>query len=135
MFLPAATIIVKKSNQVINTKPPFAAAVKKSLGSKLLVGSVGGLHGGISAQDVLEMDRADVVSVGRQFQKNPGQVRARAEELGVEIHVAHQMEWSFKGRGRKALGVTSTLNFRSKSHGLCINTKNRNSHVLILGRV
>ena len=81
---------------------PFAAAVKKSLGSKLLVSAVGALHSGISAQDVLETDRADVVLVGRQFQKNPGQVWAMAEELGVEIHAAHQIEWAFKGRRRPA---------------------------------
>ena len=80
---------------------PFSAAVKKSVGSELLVGAVGGLHSGISAQDVLETDRADVIFVGRQFQKNPGQVWAMAEELGVEIHVAHQIEWAFRGRGRK----------------------------------
>ncbi|KAF8814992.1 FMN-linked oxidoreductase [Phlegmacium glaucopus] len=83
---------------------PFAAAVKKAVGSKLLVSAVGGLHSGISAQDVLETDRADVIFVGRQFQKNPGQVWAMAEELGVEIRVAHQMEWPFRGRGRTGVG-------------------------------
>ena len=80
---------------------PFAAAVKKSVGSELLVSAVGGLYSGASAQDVLETDRADVIFVGRQFQKNPGQVWAMAEELGVEIQVAHQIEWAFIGRGRK----------------------------------
>jgi 2,4-dienoyl-CoA reductase-like NADH-dependent reductase (Old Yellow Enzyme family) len=50
---------------------PFAAAVKKAVGSKPLVSAVGGLHSGISAQDVLETDQADVIVVGRQFQKNP----------------------------------------------------------------
>jgi len=84
---------------------PFAAAVKKSAGSKILVGAVGGLYSGISAQDVLETDRADVIFVGRQFQKNPGQVWAMAEELGVEIHVAHQIEWAFRGRGRKGVAL------------------------------
>ena len=59
---------------------------------------MGALHSGTSAQDVLETERADVIFVGRQFQKNPGQVWAMAEELGVEIHLAHQMEWPFKGR-------------------------------------
>ena len=82
---------------------PFAAAVKKEVGSNLLVGAVGGLYSGISAQDVLETDRADVIFVGRQFQKNPGQVWEMAEELGVEIRVAHQMEWPFSGRGRKGV--------------------------------
>jgi hypothetical protein len=27
-----------------------------------------------------------------------------AEELGVEIHVAHQIEWAFSGRGQKGVG-------------------------------
>jgi len=71
----------------------LAASVKKSVGSKLLVSAVGGLYSGISAQDVLETDRADVIFVGQQFQKNPGQVWAMAEELGVEERVGHQMEW------------------------------------------
>ena len=85
---------------------PFAAAVKKVVNLKLLVGAVGELHSGISAQDVLETDRADVIFVGRQFQKNPGQVWAMAEELEVEIRVAHQMEWPFAGRGR--IGVAGS---------------------------
>ena len=83
---------------------PFAAAVKKEVGSNLLVGAVGGLYSGISAQDVLETDRADVIFVGRYFQKNPGQVWAMAEELGVEIRVAKQMEWPFSGRGQIGVG-------------------------------
>ena len=83
---------------------PFSAAVKKEVGSNLLVGAVGGLYSGISAQDVLETDRADVIFVGRQFQKILGQVWAMAEELGVEIHVAHQIEWGFSGRGQKGVG-------------------------------
>lgn len=43
--------------------------------------------------------QADAVFVGRQFQKNPGSVWAFAEELGVKITVAHQIEWGFIGRG------------------------------------
>lgn len=81
---------------------PFSAAVKKSADSNILVGAVGGLYSGVSAQDVLETDRADVIFVGRQFQKNPGQVWAMAEELGVEIHVARQIGWAFRGRSRKS---------------------------------
>ena len=87
---------------------PFSAAVKKEVlgsSSNLLVGAVGSLHSGITAQEVLETNRADVIFVGRQFQKNPGQVWVMAEELGVEIHVAHQIEWAFSGRAQIALGV------------------------------
>ncbi len=42
--------------------------------------------------------------VGRLFQKDPGLVWTFAEDLGVNLTVAHQIEWAFKGRGvgRKA---------------------------------
>ena len=80
------------------------------MGSNLLVGAVGALYSGISAQDVLETNRADVIFVGRQFQKNPGQVWAMAEELGVEIHVAHQIEWAFSGRGQRGVGGSKQAN-------------------------
>ena len=36
----------------------------------------------------------------RAFQKNPGLVWQFAEDLGVAITVAHQIEWGFKGRGK-----------------------------------
>ncbi|KDR80227.1 hypothetical protein GALMADRAFT_61931 [Galerina marginata CBS 339.88] len=84
---------------------PFAAAVKEAVGSKILVGSVGGLFNGKIAEDILESGRADVVPIGRQFQKNPGQVWAIAEELGVEVKFASQMQWGFRGRGRRFLGT------------------------------
>lgn len=88
---------------------PFASAVKKSVGSSLFVGAVGALHDATVARDVLENGDADVVFVGRQFQKNPGQVWEMADRLGVEIHVANQIGWGFKGRGAKALGTKSQL--------------------------
>ena len=51
------------------------------------------------AQRVLDEDAADVVFVGRAFQKNPGTVWKFAEDLGVLITQAHQIEWGFIGRG------------------------------------
>jgi 2,4-dienoyl-CoA reductase-like NADH-dependent reductase (Old Yellow Enzyme family) len=72
---------------------PFAHDVKQALGDKLLVGSVGAITNGLIAEDVLEKGHADAVLVGRQFQKNPGSVWAFAEDLGVDIYVAHQIEW------------------------------------------
>ncbi len=48
----------------------------------------------------LVQGQADVVFVGRQFQKNPATVWAFAEDLGVKITVAHQIEWGFGGRGK-----------------------------------
>jgi len=72
---------------------PFAHDVKIALGDKLLVGSVGAIADGHLAQDILEKGKADVAIVGRQFQKNPGTVWAFAEDLGVDIFLAHQIEW------------------------------------------
>ncbi|OBZ65598.1 putative NADPH dehydrogenase C23G7.10c [Grifola frondosa] len=78
---------------------PFAEAVKKAVGDKLLIGAVGNITTGHIAQEVLDKGQADVVSVGRMFQKNPGLVWSFAEELGVTITVPHQIEWGFFGRG------------------------------------
>ena len=101
---------------------PFAEAVKKAHGDKILVSTVGAITDGPTAQACLDKVRgcagniaddaeaerwsrylqgqADVVFLGRQFQKNPGSVWQFAEELGVTITVAHQIEWGFKGRGK-----------------------------------
>jgi 2,4-dienoyl-CoA reductase-like NADH-dependent reductase (Old Yellow Enzyme family) len=78
----------------------FAEAVKKATKDTLIVGAVGSITDGHIAQRVLDQGQADVVLVGRQFQKNPGTVWSMAEDLGVEIHVAHQISWGFKGRGK-----------------------------------
>jgi 2,4-dienoyl-CoA reductase-like NADH-dependent reductase (Old Yellow Enzyme family) len=50
--------------------------------------------------EVLDQGQADVVLVGRLFQKNPGTVWSMAEDLGVEIHLPHQISWGFVGRGK-----------------------------------
>ncbi|KAI0077375.1 FMN-linked oxidoreductase [Panus rudis PR-1116 ss-1] len=78
---------------------PFAEAVKKVHGDKILVSAVGGITDGKTAQAVLDKGQADVIFVGRHFQKNPGAVWQFAEDLGVNITVAHQIEWGFAGRG------------------------------------
>ncbi|TFY68969.1 hypothetical protein EVJ58_g694 [Rhodofomes roseus] len=78
---------------------PFSKAVKAAHGDKLLVGAVGTINTGTLAQGVLDEGAADVIFVGRQFQKNPGTVWAFAEELGVTITQNHQIEWGFIGRG------------------------------------
>ncbi|KAK6581293.1 hypothetical protein PZA11_005984 [Diplocarpon coronariae] len=87
---------------------PFAKAIKKSVGDKLLVGTVGSITGGEQAEALLtgkgseEMARGnqelDAVLVGRYFQKEPGLVWRFAEELGVQINVANQIRWGFGGR-------------------------------------
>lgn len=82
-----------------NYQTPFAEAVKKAHGDKIFVSTVGTFTKGPQSAEVLEKDQADAVFVGRQFQKNPGAVWQFAEELGVQINVAHQIEWGWVGRG------------------------------------
>jgi len=77
----------------------FAEIVRKAHGHRLFVASVGAITDGKTAQGVLDKGQADVVFIARQFQKNPGTVWQFAEELGVDITVAHQIEWGFMGRG------------------------------------
>ncbi|KAL1966958.1 hypothetical protein VTN77DRAFT_3702 [Rasamsonia byssochlamydoides] len=78
---------------------PFAIAVKKAVGDKLAVGSVGMINSGKLANKLLEEDGLDVVLVGRGFQKNPGLVWAWADELDLEISMANQIRWGFSHRG------------------------------------
>ncbi|KAL3464959.1 hypothetical protein BJX64DRAFT_253529 [Aspergillus heterothallicus] len=91
------------SAQKIHAKPafqaPFAVAVKKALGDKLLVGSVGMIENARLANSLLESEGLDIVLIGRGFQKNPGLVWAWADELGVEISMANQIRWGFSHRG------------------------------------
>lgn len=74
----------------------FSELVKKSVGDKMLVGSVGGINSGKLANKILEDGQADAVLCGRWFQKNPGLVCAYAEELGVKVLMAHRSDWLFK---------------------------------------
>ncbi|OJD16265.1 hypothetical protein AJ78_03556 [Emergomyces pasteurianus Ep9510] len=78
----------------------FAHAVKKAVGDKLLVGSVGAINNGIDANRLLE-EGLDLVLVGRQFQKNPAVVWQFAEDLETEIKVANQIGWAFGTRGQQ----------------------------------
>ncbi|KAL4922309.1 hypothetical protein BDW62DRAFT_172253 [Aspergillus aurantiobrunneus] len=78
---------------------PFAVAVKKAVGDKLLVGTVGMIDSGHLANSFVEKEGLDITLVGRGFQKNPGLVWTFAEELGVEIGMANQIRWGFASRG------------------------------------
>jgi 2,4-dienoyl-CoA reductase-like NADH-dependent reductase (Old Yellow Enzyme family) len=78
---------------------PFAVAVKKAVGDKLVVGSVGMINSATLANKLLEQDGLDLVLVGRGFQKNPGLVWAWADELDLEISMANQIRWGFAHRG------------------------------------
>ncbi|KDR79924.1 hypothetical protein GALMADRAFT_208187 [Galerina marginata CBS 339.88] len=71
---------------------------------RLLVATVGAITNGVQAEDLLKNGDPDIVLVGRFFQKNPGTVWAWAEDLDrLEIKVANQIGWGFRGRGKKAL--------------------------------
>ncbi|KAI5818289.1 FMN-linked oxidoreductase [Pyronema omphalodes] len=78
---------------------PFAKAVKAALkGTDCVVSSVGSIESGKLAQELLENESCDIISVGRGFQRNPGLVWAWADELEVEMVAAHQMVWGFGGK-------------------------------------
>ncbi|KAK0436476.1 FMN-linked oxidoreductase [Desarmillaria tabescens] len=80
---------------------PLAHAVRRT-NPGLLVATVGGITDGHTAQGVLEDGLADVVLCGRAFQQNPGLVLRYAQDLGVDIHLAHQIQWGYKmGRTRR----------------------------------
>ena len=87
--------------QKVKTGPgyqaPFAKAVKKKVGDRMAVGTVGSITSGKQAQQLLD-EGLDLATVGRMFQKHPGLVWTWAEELGVEINVANQIRWGFGGR-------------------------------------
>ncbi|KAH8705045.1 putative NADH-dependent flavin oxidoreductase [Talaromyces proteolyticus] len=78
---------------------PFAIEVKKAVGDKLIVGTVGSINSAKLANSLVEEKGLDLVLVGRGFQKNPGLVWQWAEELDLEIGMAHQIRWGFASRG------------------------------------
>ena len=43
------------------------------------------------ANDLLEKDGLDIITVGRGFQKNPGLVFAWADELGQHVQMPNQV--------------------------------------------
>jgi 2,4-dienoyl-CoA reductase-like NADH-dependent reductase (Old Yellow Enzyme family) len=43
------------------------------------------------ANDLLEKDGLDIVTVGRGFQKNPGLILAWADQLGQQIQMPNQV--------------------------------------------
>jgi 2,4-dienoyl-CoA reductase-like NADH-dependent reductase (Old Yellow Enzyme family) len=77
---------------------PFAKEVKKAVGDKMAVGTVGTITEGNQANQLLE-EGLDLAIAGRMFQKNPGLVWAWADDLGVQVRQANQIRWGFGGRG------------------------------------
>lgn len=74
---------------------PFAAAVKKAVGDKLLVSAVGSITSGVQAEKILNEDGVDLILVGRLFQRDNGLAWAFAKDLDVEIAMAGQIRWGF----------------------------------------
>ena len=77
----------------------LAQEIKKAVGDKILISAVGGIKTGPLAEEVVQSG-IDAVHAGRWFQQNPGLVRAFANELGVKVRMATQIDWSFEGRGK-----------------------------------
>lgn len=74
---------------------PFAAAVKKAVGDKMLVAAVGMINNGVLADSILNDDDLDVILVGRAFQRDTGLAWQFAKDLDVEIAMAGQIRWGF----------------------------------------
>lgn len=74
---------------------PFAAAVKKAVGDKLLVAAVGMINNGNLGEKILNEDDLDVILVGRAFQRDTGLAWQFAKDLDVEIAMAAQIRWGF----------------------------------------
>lgn len=97
--VPPAFSVIEGHSTSAAYQAYLAAQVRKGVEGKVLVSAVGGIRSGAIATEVLDSGSADVVFVGRHFLKNPGAVWQFAEELGVTISQAVQIEWGFLGRG------------------------------------
>lgn len=74
---------------------PFAAAVKKAVGDRMLVAAVGMINNGNLAEKILNEDGTDVILVGRAFQRDTGLTWQFAKDLDVEIAMPGQIRWGF----------------------------------------
>ncbi|KAL4757669.1 uncharacterized protein BDW70DRAFT_171117 [Aspergillus foveolatus] len=92
-----------KSTIAIKPVPAYQAHLaqktKKAVGNRLVVTAVGGIKTGAIAEKV-RRSGIDAVLARRWFQQNPGLIRAFADELGVKVRMARQIDWSFDGRGK-----------------------------------
>ncbi|KAF4127022.1 2,4-dienoyl-CoA reductase or related NADH-dependent reductase, Old Yellow Enzyme (OYE) family [Geosmithia morbida] len=97
--------------QKVNPGPGYQAFlakhIKKAVGDRILISTVGSIKDGHLAQELIaggkDADDAplDLIAAGRMFQKNPGLVWAWADDLGVTTSLAHQIGWGFGGRHAK----------------------------------
>ncbi len=86
--VPHAKIPIGPGYQV-----PFAAKVKKEAG--ILTGAVGMITDAAQANGIIQSDEADVVSLAREFLREPYWPLRAAKELGVERHVGEQYARAF----------------------------------------
>ncbi|CAG9990424.1 unnamed protein product [Clonostachys byssicola] len=86
---------------------PLAKHIKKVVGDKMLISTVGSIKTGTLAEELIAGGKSDddvpldLVAAGRMFQKNPGLVWYWADDLDTHINVAHQIGWGFGGRAQK----------------------------------
>ncbi|KAI5859850.1 NADPH dehydrogenase [Durotheca rogersii] len=113
--------------QKVKTGPgyqaPLAKAVKRAVGDKALVSTVGNIVNGRLAEQLLvggqgEDDTPlDIAMAGRLFQRNPGLVWTWADDLNTSIYVANQIGWGFGGRATKKKSVAETQKTDDGSRG------------------
>lgn len=87
---------------------PFAFKVKEAVGDKLVVSTVGMIDNAHLANDLLEKEGLDLVTVGRGFQKNPGLVFAWADELDVKVQMPNQVSYSNVNLNDMSLTLSTT---------------------------
>ncbi len=80
----------KHAAGVLGFHSEFSKEIKKEVGDKTLVSTVGKVIGANFANDILEKTGIDLIFVGRQFLKNPGLVWEWAEELGIKVYQSQQ---------------------------------------------
>lgn len=73
---------------------PLAIAIKKAVGDKLIVSTVGGLNDGKAINGYLEEGLFDYAFVGKKFLENPGLVLQWADDLGVKLQLAPEYSWA-----------------------------------------
>ncbi|KAF7928750.1 uncharacterized protein EAE98_005806 [Botrytis deweyae] len=85
--------------QIIKVGPGYQAGfskyIKSAVKDKAFVGAVGSITNGVQANGLLE-EGLDAIFSGRMFQKNPGLVWSWADDLGIIVHAARQIQWGFK---------------------------------------
>jgi 2,4-dienoyl-CoA reductase-like NADH-dependent reductase (Old Yellow Enzyme family) len=82
-----------------SSQSTLSKRVKEIVQGKIIVSAVGGIRDGKTAEHFLQEDRADLILVGRHFQKNPGAVWDFAEDLDTTIYLPSQIGWGYGGRG------------------------------------